>query len=188
MTNQDGNTADYGKSTAYYKFNTVWLRRIYNTIKGVDVGTTPHVDANADLNEFGIQPVAVQATPAFPIPVTLYNDDSKGTKGTPLITGLVNATVQLVNDGVTVYTVTTGKTFYCMGVVLSHNANGGATEEIKSGATVVVEVFMDTTATTNAPISITSTTPIFSSASGVVITVTGAGASHNSVTLFGYEI
>jgi hypothetical protein len=87
------------------------------------------------------------------------------------------------NNGATVYTVTAGKTFYCLGMVLSStatnvamSASAGATQVGYAVATVGIlcrELFTGGI--------------VFTCPASTAITITGAGATSNNCTLWGYE-
>lgn len=199
---QQGNYgSDYGVggATKQLKFKLSWLRRLYQAIKGVDPGATPIVDTNADFNLFGVQPVAIATTVDYPLHAQLVNNTSGGSAisaSNPLQVAssppanIVNtgATGQNVGDGATVYTVTTGKTFYCTGMMVGNNAGAAKTQTVSAGATQVWSGQYTATGTVGNHDVIASPTPIFSAASTTAITISGGGAGANVLVLWGYEI
>ena len=123
------------------------------------------------------------------------------TSGNTAITGTVSANVTqalpaigtgqtfvragntLQNDGTTIYTVTAGKTFYCLGVWLyGQSANTNISLQV-AGTTVLRAA------------GLAATMPMVSASGGIVfvgtgnqaITVTGGGAGGNNVYFWGYE-
>jgi hypothetical protein len=98
----------------------------------------------------------------------------------------VNKNVNAVNDGTTVYTVTTGKTFYMFGCIWGAEGVGLLKVVVKQGSTELFEVLGGTAITAYGQIA--SASPIAALGSGVVISVTGAGVSNNFCTVYGVEV
>ena len=100
---------------------------------------------------------------------------------------LVNAIVQNVSTGATVYTVTTGKTFQCLGFVVATSSATGAVWDILVAGTSKLRG-VTTALAVGGESHLSSPCPIFTATSGQVITVNhGFGATSGQVTIWGYE-
>lgn len=94
----------------------------------------------------------------------------------------MTAVAQGVSSGTTVYTVPTGKTFYCQGAIF---CAGGAKDLLLkvNGTTVLVAEFE----TAGPFITTLYGGPLFAATSGQVITIVEAGSGgNNTISLFGY--
>jgi len=88
----------------------------------------------------------------------------------------------LANSGTTVYTVTTGKTFYCLGVCYEAKTTAGS-YNINNGGTI-----LKAWVPTSAPVLLTGGI-LFSAPSGQAITIVhDSGAGLGSCQIWGYEI
>jgi len=86
--------------------------------------------------------------------------------------------------GTTVYTVTAGKTFYCMGFILGNGNASARNMTIYDGTTTWVNTYVP--AGGNA--SGCGTTPIFTASAGTTIKLnTNSGAADGYLSVWGYE-
>lgn len=193
MVNVDGSlNASSGAPTTYQKFDPKWLRKLIQIYTTVDPGSVPQEDLNNVFNQFGIQPVAfvtlknqaIRAyNPGFARALAAGTAIEQNSDSTFVQTAVSGVTTAGVNDGTTVYTVTTGKTFYCMNMSLG-NANGAAFGfYIKVAGTTVFSTWLNAGASQ----SYCSYFPLFYATSGQAITVTGSGNGGNQVSLIGWE-
>lgn len=197
MGNADGSTnSAYGLQTNYQKFDPKWIRKLIQIYTTVDPGVVPTEDLNAIFNQFGIQPVvfvtlknqAIRAyNPGFARAIsggTAIEQNADSTFVQSPVSANTGSTGQ--NNGTTVYTVTTGRTFYCTGLLLSNggNATGQMLLQTAAGATTLwCDVMLQNTARWYS----SGQTPLFSVPSAGVITVTGGGAGGNECVLVGWE-
>jgi len=86
------------------------------------------------------------------------------------------------NSGATIYTVTAGKTFYCMGYSISTGFGGIHTISIAATPKFGCLVPANTTSV------ISSTSPIFTATATQAITVTSSGGNAMYINFWGYEV
>lgn len=193
MSFQGTPDSSYGLPATPQWLDPKWLRKIVQIYTGVDPGlNSPGIDLNQLLNIRGIQPVAFVTLKNQAI--RAYNPGfarlvSGGTaieqnEDSTLVQTYVNATIIRQNDGATVYTVTTGKTFYCTGIAVSSEAAAAALMIIQVGGSTVLEHFIPTK---DAKWFTSMPAPLFSGTSGQTITISGAGAALNTCSIFGWE-
>lgn len=175
------------------KLDPVLVRRVVKQITNIDPGANPQfTDINSIIAGTGVIPVIPMNTPANEA-LQVYprgwwgggTVDAIGNAGTAQSQSLVNATWSGAADGSTVYTVTTGKTFYCAGVAMGANAAGTTLNVLKVAGTSVVSSLTNQTSFATALTS-GGQTPIFKAASASAITANSGGAG-NFGTLWGWE-
>jgi len=127
-------------------------------------------------------PVASQGVTALSKGSSYVVTDYKGGFTTVTQT-LVNASVRDVVSGSTIYTVTSGKTFYCMGVALGKGATANSYLDVKVATVIKVSV---SSAVQDTVVVTAGACPIFTATSGQAITI----ESNNTnviATMWGWE-
>jgi hypothetical protein len=186
--------ADYGEPADQKAFASIWVRKVAQIYTGIDPGNVGMTDLNWIFNKKGIQPVVFHTMKNQALDV--YNRGfARAVAGgtavqqnadSTLVQNPVNATWLGVNDGATVYTVTTGKTLYISGCVVA-GANA-VIESIKltngAGTAFMIGVIGAAGGTYTVPSGVV---PITAVSSTDTVKVSGAGAGNNYGSIWGWE-
>lgn len=171
-----------GYPTPPRKFSTRWLQDIVAQLTGVaDLSATPFYDLNEIANIYGVQPVVF--TTSITRPVAISNASNTDIRKS-LINRNTGATA--VNDATTVYTVSTGKTFYCTMISLGVGVAGAASiVQLTIGASVFAVAPVQ--ALGGNVVMHATDIPLFVANGGSAIKVTGGGAGNNIASIAGFE-
>lgn len=197
MPNADGSAnSDYGLPTTLTRFDPKWIRKLIQIYTTIDPGANPFENMNEIFNKYGVQPVAfvtlknqaIRAyNPGFARALAAGTAIEQNADSTFVQTGIQKMTdpTSLVNDDTTVYTVTTGKTFYCTGAFMCNNSGAAAVLFLYDGGTTY---FAGTIVPTKQSTWLSSgQTPLFVATSGTAIKIKGAGATANLAGIVGWE-
>lgn len=101
---------------------------------------------------------------------------------------VVTASVYNVGPGPsTVYTVTTGRTFYCTQITF-FGANTITSYTLKKDSTTIMQVLTFETEPKNVTFVGSADAPLFSASSGQAITTTAGASNDQKIVMTGFEI